>query len=97
VQLDNKVLTMPSNPDIEMRWVNAWNELYEIIGSRPCVPCQLPDWSVVDIEECKGWLQQSVYEGYLVHLKAGWVGHRNGVIVSRSRPGEPLEDAPNNL
>lgn len=77
---------MESNADIEMRWVDAWNKLYEIIGDCCDVPCQLPDWSVVDIEECKGWLQQSVYEGYQVSMEAGWVGHRKGVVVSRSRP-----------
>jgi hypothetical protein len=78
---------MASNADIEMRWVDAWNALYEIIGRRRGVPCQLPDWSIVDVEECKGWLQRSVYEGYLVQVKAGWVGHKKGVVVSRTLPG----------
>jgi hypothetical protein len=82
---------MASKADIEMRWVDAWNELYEIVGSRHDLPCQLPDWSVVDVEECKGWLQQSVYEGYLVRVEAGWVGHRKGIIVSRWWPGEAAE------
>lgn len=77
---------MPSKAEIEMRWVDAWNELYDIVGIRCDVLCQLPDWSVVDIEGCKGWLQQSVYEGFEVQVKAGWVGHKKGVVVSRSRP-----------
>ena len=75
---------MASNADIEMRWVDAWNDLYEIVGDRRGVPCQLPDWSVVDVDECKSWLQKSVYDGYLVQVKAGWVGHKKGVLVSRS-------------
>ena len=79
---------METNADIEMRWIDAWNELYEIIGSRRDVPCQLPDWSIVDVEECKGWLQRSVYEGYRVRLESGWVGHKKGVVVSRSLLGE---------
>ena len=76
---------MPSKADIEMRWIAAWNELLEIVGSRRSVPCQLPDSSVVGIEECKGWLQASMYEGFEVEVKAGWVGHREGVLASRLR------------
>jgi hypothetical protein len=76
---------MGSNADNEMRWVEAWNQLYDIAPDR-IAPCQLPDWSVVGVEECKAWLQTSVYEGYLVQVEAGWVGHRRGVIVSRSLP-----------
>jgi hypothetical protein len=55
--------------------------------------CLLPDGSIVGVEECKGWLQQSVYEGFLVRVEAGWVGHRQGVVVSRRRPGEAADPA----
>ena len=79
---------MASNADIEMRWVDAWSDLYEIIGDRGDIPCQLPDWSVVDSEECRGYLQDSVYEGYLVRVEAGWVGHRRGAIVHRWRAAD---------
>jgi hypothetical protein len=75
-----------SNSEIEMRWVDAWNKLHDIIGQRGDVPCQLPDWTIVDVEACKGWLQSSVYDGYLVDVEDGWVGHRKGVIASRTRP-----------
>jgi hypothetical protein len=41
----------------------------------------------VGVEECKGWLQESVYEGFIVQVEAGWVlGHR-GVVASRWLPG----------
>jgi len=74
---------MAASADIEMRWVDAWNELLELVGTRRGVPCQLPDLSIVDVEECKGWLQRSVYEGYVVRVEIGWIGHRSGVIASR--------------
>ena len=76
---------MGSDADTEMRWVEAWNQLHDLSPTRDA-PCQLPDWSVVGVEECKAWLQASVYEGYLVQVEAGWVGHRRGIIVSRSLP-----------
>ncbi|MDB5345336.1 MAG: hypothetical protein JWP89_3713 [Schlesneria sp.] len=79
-------LDVASNSEIEMRWVDAWNKLYDIIGQRRDVPCQLPDWTIVDVEECKGWLQSSVYDGYHVEVEDGWVGHRKGVIASRTPP-----------
>jgi len=85
---------MSPKADIEMRWVDAWNALYEIVGDCRDVACQLPDCSVVGVEECKGWLQQSVYEGLRVQVKAAWVGHCKGVVASRWRPGESAEPSP---
>lgn len=85
-----EVVRMASNADAEMRWVDAWNDLYEIVGDRRGVPCQLPDRSVVDVEACKSWLQTSAYEGYLVRVEVSWVGHRQGVVVSRWQPGEDV-------
>lgn len=79
---------MESNADVEMRWVDAWNDLYDIIGDRGDVPCLLPDWSIVNSEECRGWLQDSVYAGYRVHVEAGWVGHRRGAVVQRWREAD---------
>jgi hypothetical protein len=80
---------MASNTDVEMRWVTAWDLLLELVGSRRDVlPCQLPDGRIVGVEECKAWLQSSVYKGYLVRVEAGWVGHQKGVLVSRTLPGE---------
>jgi hypothetical protein len=77
-----------SNADIEMRWVDAWNDLYAIIGDRRGVLCQLPDWSIIDAEECRGWLQDAVDAGYRVRVEEGWVGHRRGAIMHRWREAE---------
>lgn len=73
---------MTSNADIEMRWVEAWNEVYEIAQQQRDIPCQLPDWTVVTLDDCLAWLQNQVYAGYTVRVEAGWVGHRRGIIVS---------------
>jgi hypothetical protein len=75
---------MVSNADLEMRWVDAWNDLYEIVG-REEMPCLLPDGTEVSVEACKGWLQDSVYEGYLVSVARGWVRGRPAVVVTRWR------------
>ncbi len=74
---------MTANADTEMRWVAAWNEVYAIAGEQRDIPCQLPDWTVVALDDCLAWLQNSVYAGYRVQVAAGWVGHRRGIIVNR--------------
>ena len=66
-----------------MRWVDAWNELYEIIGTRFDADCLLPDGSVVSVEECQGWLQEPIYAGYELKVKEGQVLGKSGVVVSR--------------
>lgn len=77
---------MASNADIEMRWVDAWSDLFEILGEMPAHPaprCLLPDGADVDVEECKCWLQDSVYEGFLVKVEPGWIDGRRAVVASR--------------
>ena len=74
---------MTANADIEMRWIEAWNEVYAIAQQQRDIPCQLPDWTVVPLDDCLAWLQTSVYAGYSVRVESGWVGHRRGIIVNR--------------
>jgi hypothetical protein len=78
---------MASNTEIEMRWVDAWNDLFDIVGDedRSRINCLLPDGAVVDFEGCQGWLQASAYEGYCLKVEAGWVNGKLGVVVSRFR------------
>lgn len=73
---------MASNADIEMRWVQAWSDLYEIIGPSHEVRCLLPDGQLVDVESCKGWLQDRVYQGWLVRLEEGERGGERIVVAS---------------
>lgn len=81
---------------IEMRWVDAWNDVYDIVGDRRDTPCLLPGWSIVTLDECLGWLQESVYSGYAVRVEAGWIGHQRGVIAHReaedAEPGAAADD-----
>lgn len=76
---------MASNTEIEMRWIDAWNALYELLGNRRGVSCLLPDGRIVDIEACEGWLQESVYQGFEVKVEAGFIAGKKGVHASRWR------------
>jgi hypothetical protein len=78
---------MATNAEIEMRWIDAWSDVYDIVGKRWDVKCQLPDFSIVDVQSCLAWLQDSAYEGYLLTVTEGWIEGRRGVIVSRRMPG----------
>jgi hypothetical protein len=74
-----------SNAEIEMAWVDAWNDLYDLVGKRKNVRCLLPDGVVVDVEGGKGWIQASVYEGHQVTVESGYVLGHPGVILLRSK------------
>lgn len=64
-----------------MRWIEAWSDLYEILGTQSELPCLLPSGEVVDVEACKGWLQERVYKGALISVVPGRVHGANGVLV----------------
>lgn len=76
---------MTTNTELEECWINAWNELYDIVGEKWQVDCLLPDGSIVDIETYKGYLQKLAYQDYVLKLEESWVRGRHGVIVSRFR------------
>jgi hypothetical protein len=66
-----------------MCWINAWNDLIELVCTRRNVECLLPDGQIVSVEDCQGWLQKSAYEGYQLWVAAGWVKGKHGIIVER--------------
>lgn len=72
----------PSNADQEMRWVDAWNDLYEVLGSRDG-PCRLPEGDLVDLETCQGYLQTSAYEGWNVKVEADELDGQPLAVVAR--------------
>lgn len=72
-----------ANADLEMKWVDAWNDLCDLVNNRHDIKCLLADHTVVDIETCKAWLQHSVYTGYDVSVAMGW--HEGSRVVVASR------------
>lgn len=81
---------MSNNTEIEERWVEAWNNLFDIVGERWQVNCLLPDGAIVDIETCKGWLQESAYQGYCLRVEEGWIKGKYGIVVLRFKEGESV-------
>lgn len=69
-----------------MRWVEAWNDLYELIEQRTNVKCLLPDGRVVNTEECLGWLQDSAYQGWHIKVEASWVVGELRIVATRWLP-----------
>ncbi|WP_407570437.1 hypothetical protein [Deinococcus altitudinis] len=74
---------MRSNSETEQLWVDAWSDLYELTGNADSAECLLPDGRTVGLEECRGWLQDSVYGGWFVQVEPGWVKGNPGIVVSR--------------
>jgi len=75
-----------SNDETEMVWVDAWNDLLDLVGDRRDVACLLPDHTVVTVEQCKGWLQDSAYSGYSLTLTETYYEGRKAISANRSRP-----------
>lgn len=81
---------MTTNIELEEQWIEAWNDLLDSVGQRWQVSCLLPDGSVVDVETCKGWLQESAYQDYCLKVEEGWVNGNRDVVVFRFKEGESL-------
>jgi hypothetical protein len=70
--------------EVEQAWIDAWNELYALLGARTNVVFLLPDWQPASLEECQGFLQSSVYNGYHVHVAEVWYKGDKAIQVSRT-------------
>jgi hypothetical protein len=81
---------MTSNPELEERWVEAWNNLFDLVApeDRWQVDCLLPDGSIVDFETCQSYLQDSAYADYFLRVQVTWVRGKHGVAVDRYKAGE---------
>jgi hypothetical protein len=85
---------MTSNADIEMRWVEGWNEVYAIAQQQRDIPCQLPDWTVVTLDNWRLPVNFTIHrDGVLVNdgwkeKKPAWTAERLEQIVT------PLLNAP---
>jgi hypothetical protein len=76
--------------DIEMRWIEAWNDLYKLIEDLHAYEIVLPTGERVAVEECQGWLQNIVYQGNLVALRRYTrKDGRHRIIVQRWPQDEP--------
>jgi hypothetical protein len=87
---------MASNTELEERWIDAWNDLFDMVEDRERwrVSCLIPDGSVVDFETCQGWLQDSAYKGYYLKVDEGWVNGKRGIVVSRFKEDDSHHYSP---
>jgi len=77
-----------------MEWANAWNDLFDLTKGRWNVRCMLPDYSVISVDDCQGWLQDSAYSGFRVAVRAGFVLGRPGILATRWPAGEMAPSEP---
>jgi hypothetical protein len=76
----------PTNTEIEMRWVDARNDLYDVFdGARAGGDCLIPVGAVVSFDEGKGYLQTSAYEGSRLRVEKGWHRGQRVAVLSRER------------
>jgi hypothetical protein len=85
---------MATNAEIEMRWIDAWNDLYDITGNSPIFPCMLDDYTVIDVDTLKGWLQDSVYDGWLIKVEAKMI---HGKTVAFGSRWKEIDEDPDNV
>ena len=57
-----------SNSEIEMIWIDAWNDLYDFMKQYPEGYILIPKYIEVSKEDAEGWIQDTVYSGSGVKL-----------------------------
>lgn len=83
---------MASKTTFEMRWIDAWNDLLELAGDDMEMPCQLPNGRIVNVEDCKGWLQTEAYDAWCIEVTRGKILGKSGVIAARWPEAEMTRD-----
>ncbi len=77
-----------SNTAREMAWIEAWETVLQLAGTRRGVQCLLPDGAIVDVPTVLGWIQKAVYAHNVVVVAQIWINGSPGIGVTT----EPLPE-----
>ena len=65
-----------------MVWVNAWNNLYDLIEKFPEGYVLLPGFQETSKEEAEGWIQDSAYESKRIEFKVDYFKGKKSIFIS---------------
>ena len=71
-----------NNTDIEMLWIDSWNELYELIEKHNVEHLLLENYQEATLESAQGFIQDSAYEGKAVDFKVDFFKGKKSILVT---------------
>ena len=72
-----------SNSEKEEAWVDAWNNLSEIIEKNPKGYILVPENKEVTFEEAKGWMQDAAYESNEITFSVEYYKGKKSVFINK--------------
>lgn len=71
-----------SNSEQEMIWVEAWNDLSDIIKKYPDGYILLPEYRITDMNGAEEWIQKKAYENNLIQFSIVLYKGKESIIIS---------------
>lgn len=72
-----------SNTEKEMAWIDAWNDFYDLLETNFNGFILLPDFQESSVEDAKGWIQDTVYSGFLVKFTVDYYKGKKSLFVHK--------------
>ncbi|MDE1461030.1 hypothetical protein [Spartinivicinus poritis] len=73
-----------SNTEKEMVWVEAWNDLYDLIEKYPGGYILLPDYIETNKESAEGWIQNAAYESNRIVFNIEYFKGKKSIFINKT-------------
>lgn len=74
-----------SNTEQETIWINAWNEIHELVLRLPDSYILLPEFQEVTCEDAKSWIQDRAYESYKIKFSIDFYKGKKSIFINKVR------------
>jgi len=72
-----------NNAEQEGVWIDAWNDLSDLLDEYPKAYILLPDYKIVNREEAEGWIQDAAYGSNRIKFEIIWFKGKRSVFLSK--------------
>ncbi len=72
-----------SNLEQEEIWIEAWNDLYDLIEKHPEGYILIPEYRQVSVEEAKGWVQDTAYSSQRICFSIDYYKGKKSIFIKK--------------
>ena len=73
-----------SNLAQEDIWLDAWDDLYDLIKKYPKGYILIPEYTEVDLDTAQGWIQDAAYDSNRIIFSVTYFKGRESILINKA-------------
>ncbi|WLQ17363.1 hypothetical protein O5O45_15730 [Hahella aquimaris] len=74
-----------SSSQQEQLWIDAWNDLDDLLAQNQFSFILLPDYVEANLEQAQGWIQSHVYADYKIHFEIAFYKGKKPIFINAKK------------